>query len=834
MRVLGRLCFLLLLLFSAPLPGQGDGCFGPDHVNFVRDAGGQDVRLTCVLAYPGGGEDLLLGGVVGGDLMLSRVAVTGEPRWRRSFALPNESTELSTLSQLLVDREGMIAGIGNTFNRPGSQQLYFFRYDPVADRLLYLRRLGASSEGTGIIESGGNYRLVGSRTGEPRPDFDNGLLQLVRAADGLPADRGQLLDLRGDESLLNVEALPNGDFLAAGVVSVGGGGDLRAGLAYFSKDGTQRWFRAGPRPGGVNARLLSFDVKYFAGGIYLTHWGNVGNITGSSETYFSLTRFDLNGEEEWTREYDVQDFAGENVIDMIVHEGSLYAYGFSLVGKRDPYLLRVEEEGALTWARGYVFPGSATVYFRSNQQLHVDDEGINVLATYSYGGDRAREGLVLRLDHEGRLDNPCVETLDLTVDVRRVRGTWLADTLRGRPADLPWEDLPLQPVATDLAVYDDCDERCDDCTERDFARRFACEGSSLLLYGNEVTASGLYFDTIPGAADGCDSILQTEVLFSGAPEVTYAVRRACGLRTAEVTVSASGGVFPYAYRWSEPGVEGQRVNLPGGTYGLTVTDALECFPTVLTVTIEASTGAAIDFRSDAPRCPGEATGRIRLEPREAGGIKLLGDADFTPGAVEGLIAGSYNVILRDTTGCEAFRQITVNPARPVTVAIEGPARVRLGERLRLGARSLTGNFFRGYDWWVDTVACTDCPILDLRPAASGLVNLRATDFNGCVAADSLLIEVVKDAPGIYVPTGFSPNGDDLNDVWEPGLGPDVDEIRTWEVYDRWGKLVWEFDPRSGEVWTGGGHPTGVYTYTLTVALLDGSVVRRAGHVTLVR
>jgi gliding motility-associated-like protein len=75
--------------------------------------------------------------------------------------------------------------------------------------------------------------------------------------------------------------------------------------------------------------------------------------------------------------------------------------------------------------------------------------------------------------------------------------------------------------------------------------------------------------------------------------------------------------------------------------------------------------------------------------------------------------------------------------------------------------------------------------------------LSAISSYGCTNEDRMLVKVVS---GIFVPTAFTPNGDNRNDKWEipfldPAFGAEV------SVFNRWGQLVYH---TTGEVvsWDG--------------------------------
>jgi gliding motility-associated-like protein len=90
---------------------------------------------------------------------------------------------------------------------------------------------------------------------------------------------------------------------------------------------------------------------------------------------------------------------------------------------------------------------------------------------------------------------------------------------------------------------------------------------------------------------------------------------------------------------------------------------------------------------------------------------------------------------------------------------------------------------------------------------------------------------------LFIPNVFSPNGDDLNDIWRP-IGQNID---WWEfvIYDRWGRKVYT-SPRgfagwNGQTQNGNPVPEGVYIYQLNVRAQDTpELIVRTGTITLLR
>lgn len=815
---------------------QGQGCFGTTFVQLLNDAEGRDLRPTCILPYPGESGDQLLGGTVGGDLFLSRISKEGKPRWRRVILTSSESTELSTLNELIIDRAGMIAGVGATFN-DNLQKAYCFRYDPNRDRLLYFQQPDYPSDATGISEiTDGEYLITGSKQGELSPVFISAMMHRLDALTGRPVVSALRFDYFGDEAFLDATVGEDGNIYVVGnVSSSGAAGDIRSAVSKFSPDGTPLWTKVGPAPIAANARLYPFDLEIVGDKIYVLHWGSIGVITGGLNTAMMMSRFNVtDGSVDWTRKYEINEYNGESPIELVVRNDTLYTYGYSLIGKREPWLMLLDTEGTVLQTRGYPQAGSANVYLRGNQQLSVDESGIQLLASLANPGEQPRSGMFLSLDNTGQSDNACLTIRNLTVAVSGIANGWTSIDLARNNLATTWAPVATDRQSSTLLITDDCNVSCERCETTGFVRSAVCRGDSLLLNNRFVSIPGVYADTFPGVQAGCDSILFTELVASDGPQVTYEVINQCGLSTAAVRLSVAGGEFPYSYSWSEPGAAGAGPYLSSGTYRVTVNDALDCHPAIIDITVDLANRQILSFETEAPVCAGDSTGSIRLVPAGGGSLRIIPDGPYQRDGIDGLGAGSYGVILRDSTGCEAYRQVAIPEPLPVAVSISAPEFLRLGELLDLTAISPTGTDFSTYRWSApDTISCAVCPVARFQPVVDGMVNLRVTTDQNCLATDSLFIRVLTGVPRLYLPSAFSPNEDGINDRWTPGLGPEITVVSSCRIFNRWGGLVWEYFP--GDEWWGGeGQSTGIFTYSLTARMINGESIARAGTIVLTR
>jgi gliding motility-associated-like protein len=118
----------------------------------------------------------------------------------------------------------------------------------------------------------------------------------------------------------------------------------------------------------------------------------------------------------------------------------------------------------------------------------------------------------------------------------------------------------------------------------------------------------------------------------------------------------------------------------------------------------------------------------------------------------------------------------------------------------------------------------------------GFYNVCLTVWNefGCIDTICRLVRGIV-VPLVDVPTGFSPNGDGINDqVYVKGYGI---QTMLFRIYNRWGEKVFEttnqaigWDGRYKDVL----QEMEVYGYTLNVTFFDGTKDSKSGNITLLK
>lgn len=114
--------------------------------------------------------------------------------------------------------------------------------------------------------------------------------------------------------------------------------------------------------------------------------------------------------------------------------------------------------------------------------------------------------------------------------------------------------------------------------------------------------------------------------------------------------------------------------------------------------------------------------------------------------------------------------------------------------------------------------------------------VKVTTTNGCYAFDTIQIKVFQTSPDIFVPNGFTPNGDGHNELLK-AIPVGIRRFDYFRVFNRWGQLVFSTqDPSRG--WDG--KINGIYqegsAFVWMAAGTDflGNPIQRKGTVVLVR
>ncbi|MEO6760435.1 MAG: FG-GAP-like repeat-containing protein [Saprospiraceae bacterium] len=371
--------------------------------------------------------------------------------------------------------------------------------------------------------------------------------------------------------------------------------------------------------------------------------------------------------------------------------------------------------------------------------------------------------------------------------------------------------------------------------------RTVCAGDTSLIFGQNQTASGVFRSTFL-AKNGCDSSHTVDLTVLPPLLVAIDATPTCfNEATGVLATTASGQEPPFNYHWNTtsanvPDLEG----LPAANYSLTVTDAKDCTQTA-TAQVTAYPPILFAADPDSTRCFGENSGRIQISSPDTTLLYSLNGNAFSQTLLYGdLPAANYTLYAEDIYGCVDTITVPVRQPPKLQVFLPGDTSLVLGESLLL--QTQTFGFSPVRYTWADTsyLSCGDCP----DPVATPLTNitylLTITDQNGCTASDAIRLQIER-IIGVFVPNAFAPDHN-TNNRLELNFGPAIRIVRSFRVYDRWGALLHEVqdappnDPIAAWNGTSRGKAVlpGVYIWQLEVELVDGTMERYQGDVTVLR
>ena len=115
--------------------------------------------------------------------------------------------------------------------------------------------------------------------------------------------------------------------------------------------------------------------------------------------------------------------------------------------------------------------------------------------------------------------------------------------------------------------------------------------------------------------------------------------------------------------------------------------------------------------------------------------------------------------------------------------------------------------------------------------------VTVADRAGCFDTASISIHVFKTGPEIFLPTGFTPNGDGRNDIFRP-IYVGMKTIDYFQVYNRWGALIYSHKRDDGQGWDGTvkglKQNTGTFIWMVRATDIIGNVHFKKGTVMLMR
>ena len=217
-----------------------------------------------------------------------------------------------------------------------------------------------------------------------------------------------------------------------------------------------------------------------------------------------------------------------------------------------------------------------------------------------------------------------------------------------------------------------------------------------------------------------------------------------GDSTGTAIVTVSGGVPPYTYSWNTNPVQTTQmaVNLPIGTYIVTVTDANGCqfSDTVSIMGPSAPLSASISAQANIS-CfgSGDGSATVSVSGGTAPYSYSWNTVPVQTGAnASGLGAGTYIVVVTDANGCTASASVTITePSAALSASIGAQTNVNcFGNANGSATVSVSGGTAPYSYSWNTTPIQTGATASGL---SAGVYVVTITDANGCEASVAVTI-----------------------------------------------------------------------------------------------
>jgi gliding motility-associated-like protein len=283
-----------------------------------------------------------------------------------------------------------------------------------------------------------------------------------------------------------------------------------------------------------------------------------------------------------------------------------------------------------------------------------------------------------------------------------------------------------------------------------------------------------------------------------------------------------------------------------GTYTFVSIDSLGCkAEQVVDVSVYQLMQA--DVSAHGVNCPGDHNGLILLNAILGGNGPYFYSVNGSnsqpiptfPLNIDNLAPGNYSIELTDAFSCSIIFNIVVDQASSETLDLGPDQTILVGDSVVINP-SLS--FVPDSFYWSGDITLLDLLKLKngIRPESDQHISLFGIDEKGCLYSDELNIKVLLSSV-VYVPTVFSPNDDGINDILGPMGDPSVVSFEYFEVFSRWGELIFskkDFLPGDNIGWDGTFNDKpmqpGVFVYRLSATNKKGKEINKYGDFTLVR
>ena len=292
-----------------------------------------------------------------------------------------------------------------------------------------------------------------------------------------------------------------------------------------------------------------------------------------------------------------------------------------------------------------------------------------------------------------------------------------------------------------------------------------------------------------------------------------------------IDITVTGGVGAYTFDWTASNgftSAGEDIsNLLSGFYHITVTDEIGCIALEEDIEIMVETELFVETMPDTEMCldtagiliTGETVGHEIGYWTDENNELISEELSFM-----WYETGDYTFILNAESGvCKSSDTLHVSLYAYPMADAGGDLFLFPEDVATIGGSPITdGN--HEIEWTPNELITDhlDGTFSVTMADESVMYALEVTSDDGCISRDTVEVNLI---PELVVPSGFSPNGDQINDLWQL-LGWELYPSLKVGVYNRWGEQLFYSDNGYSQPWDGtvDGRvlPVGTYYYIVEI------------------
>lgn len=360
------------------------------------------------------------------------------------------------------------------------------------------------------------------------------------------------------------------------------------------------------------------------------------------------------------------------------------------------------------------------------------------------------------------------------------------------------------------------------------------------------TASGTYsVSLVVSSGVSCkDSIVKT-ITVNPVPTASFTFSANCLSDSVKFMDVSTGTITGWSWNFGDGGTSAQQNphhlydSIANYTVSLTVVSDSGCSASLIdTVNINPSPLAGF---TSLTKCGLEAT--FTDTSKISGGTITNYTWTFGDGGTSTVqnpvytytAAGTYTVLLQvqSNNGCTDTQAVVVNAASAVVADFTPKGGTFNANQTINFTNQSTGATMYAWNFGDSNTSTATDPTHTYNTPGDYTVVLTASSASGCT--DTVSYPFTIKPSGHTVPTGFSPNGDGLNDYFYIMGGPFSSyELR---VFNEWGQQIFMSTSQTDKwdgTYQGYIQPSGTYIYVFNGKIVDGETLKLTGQVNITR